>query len=66
MNQTAKKGQVFVCGACGKRSKDKYGDQAIDEGWDVSCSMHAILCKEDSIKLKDGRAVKAEAIDGGK
>lgn len=43
-NQVASKGQIFVRGACGKRSKDKYGEQAIDGGWDESCMLNAVLC----------------------
>lgn len=62
-NHTAPKGQVYVCGACGKRSKDKYGDQPIDHGWDVSCMMHAFLVHEESIQLgESGRVVKADAV----
>lgn len=29
MNQRAPDGQVWVCTACGKRSRDLYGDEAI-------------------------------------
>lgn len=43
-NRVAPPGQIYVCGACGKRSKDKYGEQMIDRGWDVSCMMWAVLC----------------------
>ena len=43
-NDVAPEGQVFVCSACGKRSKDRYGDQAIDHWWDESCMLHAVLC----------------------
>jgi len=42
----APKGQVFVCMACGKRSKDIFGDMKIDHGWDVSCAMSCVLCYE--------------------
>jgi hypothetical protein len=45
-NQVAPEGQVWVCAACGKRSKDRYGDQAIDRGWDVSCALNSVLCYE--------------------
>lgn len=40
-------GQVFICGACGKRSRDIYGDQAIDRGWDESCFINSHLMDED-------------------
>lgn len=48
-NQVAPDGQVFVCGACGKRSKDRCGAQKIDPGWDGSCMSHAILCYEQKV-----------------
>ena len=63
MNEVASEGQVFVCGACGKRSRDRYGDQKIDWGWDVSCMMHAILVYENSIEMVNGRVVKAKAVN---
>lgn len=63
-NQVAKKGQVFVCGACGKRSKDRYGEQAIDRGWDVSCMLHAVLCVENGIEFdKDSRVTYAVSVE---
>lgn len=48
----APEGQVWVCGACGKRSRTRYGWDAegknafVDHGWDVSCAMHAVLCHD--------------------
>lgn len=59
-NEIAGEGQVFVCDACGKRSKDKYGNQAIDAEWDASCMLHAILCDEKSLVIENGRVIKAE------
>ena len=47
MNETAPKGQVFMCTACGKRARDRYGFDAIDYGYDESCMMHAQLFPED-------------------
>jgi hypothetical protein len=58
MNEIAPEGQVFVCLACGKRSRDKYGDKVIDRGWDVSCVLNSKLCYEDKLELKEGRVVK--------
>ena len=63
MNQIAPEGQVFVCGACGKRSRDRYGDQKIDRGWDESCMLNSFLCYEDKLELREGRVVKI--LDGG-
>lgn len=45
-------GEVWVCGACGKTSKHRNGDK--NSGlWDVSCMLHAVLCKEDSLKFQE-------------
>ena len=55
-NVIAPEGAVYVCSACGKRSRDKYGNQAIDREWDESCSLNSILCEEASLVLgKNGR-----------
>lgn len=55
MNQTAPEGQVFVCAACGKRSRDLYGLQSIDKGWDESCMLNAVLCYDKAvIEYRDG------------
>ena len=64
MNSLAPKGQVFVCQACGKRSRDLFGEQQIDRGWDVSCMLHAVLCYEDKLVINEsGMAVKV--LEGG-
>ena len=63
-NRVAPKGQVYVCGACGKRSRDRYGDMPIDRMWDVSCMMHAVLVYEDSIELgPNGRVIRAKEVE---
>jgi transposase-like protein len=61
-NKTAIKGQVFVCSACGRRSRDLYGEQAINCTWDESCMLHAVLCYENSISVKNNLVVYAEAV----
>ena len=50
-------GQVWVCGACGKYSSNRYnvGDE--------SCYMNAVLCYEDSLKIENGRVVSAKAVE---
>lgn len=63
--ETAPTGQVYVCTACGKRSRDREGAMAIDEGWDISCVLRAVLCEEASIVLgKDGRVRQAKMTPG--
>ncbi len=54
-NKVAPEGQVFICAACGKRSKDRYGDQKIDHGWDASCMLNSVLCYEKKGKNKEGK-----------
>jgi hypothetical protein len=61
-NRIAGPGEIFVCGACGKRSRDTYGDQKIDQGWDESCMLHAVRCREDLVIMEGGRVVSADAI----
>jgi hypothetical protein len=59
----APKGQIWVCTACGKRARTRYGiddvgaHTNIDYGWDESCAMHATLCYEEK---KDGHFVAEE------
>jgi hypothetical protein len=48
MNHIAPRMQMYVCTACGKRSKSQYGiEDAIDLGWDESCMLNSILVYED-------------------
>ena len=58
MNVVAGEGQVFVCLACGKRSKDRYGDQKIDRGWDVSCMLNCALFDESRLVIQNGRVIR--------
>lgn len=58
----APKGQVWVCGACGKLSTNRavsYGS-----GWDESCFINAVLCYADSVESDGARVVKAKAVAG--
>jgi hypothetical protein len=36
-------GKVWICCACGKRTKDRYGDE---RGWDESCMLNSVLTDE--------------------
>jgi hypothetical protein len=51
----APEGKIWVCGACGKTTKDKY---AGERGWDESCMLNAILCDPEKLVWKDGRVVQ--------
>jgi hypothetical protein len=56
----APKGAVWVCQACGRRSKDRYGYKRISSGWDESCMINAVLCKKDSLEFKGNIVIKAD------
>lgn len=42
---------VFVCCACGKRSKDRFGYEKIDRGWDESCMLNSVEAYVDSLTI---------------
>lgn len=42
-NTIAPEGKIFMCMACGKKSRDRYGYQKISPGWDESCMLNCIL-----------------------
>jgi hypothetical protein len=60
--ELAPPGQVWICGACGKRSRTRCGfvdngtprggdflpdgSRVADSGWDESCMLHAVLISE--------------------
>ena len=48
-DKVAPDGQLYVCGACGKTSKDLFGNQKISYGWDESCTLNAVLCYETKV-----------------
>lgn len=62
--ELAPEGQIWVCAACGKTSRTKYGflengartdekGQCVSSyGWDESCMMNSVLCF--SQKTEDG------------
>jgi hypothetical protein len=56
-------GQMWLCGACGKRSRNKSGTHAIDYGYDESCMLNSVLVYEASIRRNAaGRIVYADAV----
>ena len=62
-NKVAPKGYVFVCLACGKRSRDRYGMKPISYGWDVSCTLNCDMFREEDLVLNehDGRVTEIKA-----
>lgn len=63
MNEVAPVGQIWVCTACGKQSRDRHGEQAVSKWWDVSCMLNSILCYEDKLVLENG--VVTQVLEGG-
>ena len=44
-NGIAPEGTIYVCGACGKTSEDRFGMVGEHSyGWDESCMMNSVLC----------------------
>lgn len=64
VNSVAPEGMVFVCLACGKRSRDKYGFDPINRGWDVSCMINSELVDERNLVLEGGRVVQIAEVSG--
>jgi len=54
----APEGAVWVCGACGKMSKNKVDGPDM---WDSSCFTWAVLCQENSLVFESGRVIRATA-----
>lgn len=54
-------GMVHVCCACGKRSRDLYGDKGTS--WDESCMLNAVLAHESHLVLDGSRVIQIK--DGG-
>lgn len=61
-NEIAGPGKVFVCMMCGKLSRDRYGEKAINRGWDESCMLNAQLFDLDQLVLKGGRVVRIKKL----
>lgn len=67
-NYEAGLGLAWVCGACGKASKDRSQGRQVPgcprpSLWDESCFMYATLVVTRSIRFgRDGRVRKAKAV----
>ena len=44
--------------ACGKMSKDKYGEKPLTPGWDVSCMLNSVRCISKSLIITNERVTK--------
>jgi len=55
-DRMAPAGAIWVCAACGKSAKDRYGIEGEhSRGWDESCMLNAVLYRE--VKGFDSRGV---------
>ena len=54
-NHISPEGKVWVCMACGKYTKDRFGD---DFGWDASCVLNSALFDMKNLIIENGRVVK--------
>jgi hypothetical protein len=63
-NDVAGPGEVFVCAACGRRSKDRNGDQKIHSGWDTSCRTWAVKCREQDLIIAPKSGIVTGLKDG--
>lgn len=66
--RNAPEGAIWVCGACGKTAQDRYGlEGQHDRGWDESCMLHSILCRNDETLKRGpdgiGRVTSAEPFE---
>lgn len=69
-DRMAPDGAMWVCGACGKTSDDRYGtDGEHSHGWDESCVLNAVLCYRPTYFKIGGRVTTALPLspkrDGG-
>ena len=66
-NKTADEGNLWVCQACGKTSKDRYGFDGADPGWDESCMLNSMEVQKSRLVFSEGGRVieiKPKVSDG--
>jgi len=56
---------IWVCLACGKVSKDRFGKEKISRGWDESCFLNSAKVEEDHLVWNDTKDRVIEIKDGG-
>lgn len=62
-NKVAGPGKLWVCGACGRMSKDKYGELKLNGGWDESCMLNSNLYWIAYLNIRGGLVISIE--EGG-
>jgi len=65
-NKIAGPGEVFVCTACGRLSRDRDGYHKIHSGWDTSCRTHAVKYQRKDLILDPKTGVAKGLKDGAK
>lgn len=56
---------IWVCGACGKTAKDRYGEEGENSpGWDESCMLNAVLCDQRTRQPIAREVITAVTEDG--
>lgn len=61
-DQIAPEGFIYVCHACGKTSKDRYGYNKkypgeTSYGWDASCYMYSKMYKKSQLEYDEFKKV---------
>lgn len=58
-------GKIWVCGACGKVAKDRYGiERGIQSpGWDESCALNCTLVDMNCLEWDGDRVVRVKLVD---
>ena len=54
----APEGKLWVCHACGKAVRDRYGQEG---GWDESCMLNSVLYDESRLTIINSRVVAIDA-----
>jgi hypothetical protein len=65
-NKIAGPGEIFVCAACGRLSRDRDGYHKIHNGWDTSCRTHAVKYRKVDLVLDPKTKVCTGVKEGAK
>jgi len=52
-NRFAPEGKLWVCHACGKTAKDRYGGKDAMDMWDESCMLNSELFDESDLERNE-------------
>lgn len=58
-------GMIWVCGACGKVAKDRYGMERglISPGWDESCALNCSMVDLNHLEWSGDRVCRVKLAD---